>query len=306
MRKLTEEWADQLQTGKLKRYEAWLALTTTIWKTLEYPLNALTVSKKECKYIMAPAIKLGLNGAAICKNLPKALCHGPISHQRLGLPHVYTLQGIARLTNLVLNHSHINTITGFLHRANLEQIIIEVGLGTTTLEYSHKRYGKLGTFCLIERTWKFLSEYNIHLSHDITVALQREGDALIMKKMVENNVSLTELQAINRCRLYLQVTTISDITNGDGIRVSDNALQGIYDHHRPHYYQWPYQPSPPTSCWTIWRRSLRRCLHDKKLVLNHRLGKWTDNHDWMWHFSPTEERLYQRQHQGWKVWIPHS
>jgi hypothetical protein len=30
MRKLIEEWADHPRTGKLKRHEAWLALTTTI------------------------------------------------------------------------------------------------------------------------------------------------------------------------------------------------------------------------------------------------------------------------------------
>jgi hypothetical protein len=51
MRKLMEDWADHLiRTGKVKRHEAWLALTTTIWKTLEYPLNALTLSKAECEY----------------------------------------------------------------------------------------------------------------------------------------------------------------------------------------------------------------------------------------------------------------
>jgi hypothetical protein len=68
-------------------------------------------------------------------------------------------------------------MTGFLHSANLEQLIIEVmGLGgITTLEYSHKQYGKLPTFGLIERTWMLLSENNLHLNHDIIVTLQREG-----------------------------------------------------------------------------------------------------------------------------------
>jgi len=305
MRKLTEEWADHLRTGKLKRHEAWLALTTTIWKTLEYPLNALTLSKEECDYIMAPAIKSGLNGAGICRHLPKALRHGPTSHQGLELPHIYTLQGIARLTDL-LNHNHLKTITGFLHRANLEQLIVGAGLGTHTLDYSHKRYGKLATFGLLEQTWKFLSDNNMKLHHDITVPTRREGDELIMIKLVDNNVSITELLAVQRCQQFLQVSSISDITNGDGSRISDNAINGVFDRHRPHYYQWPYQPSPPPSDWTIWRRSLRRCIHDDKLILYHTLGKWTDNHEWSWFFSPTEERLFQRTLEGWNLWIPNS
>ena len=307
MRKLTENWADQFRTGKLSRPEAWLALTTTIWKTLEYPLNALTLTKEECEYVMAPAISSGLNGAGICRNLPKALRHGPTSYQGLELPHIYTIQGIARLTDL-LNHNHIDTNTGFLHRASLEQMIVNAGLGPDLLEYSHKKYGQLATFSLMEQNWKFLSDNKIVLLHDIKMPTRREGDDFLMKIFVNHALTKPTLLAAQRCMQYLQVSTVSDITNGDGSRVSDNALAGNYDSQRPHYYQWPYQQKPPTADWTIWRRILRQCLHDEKLSLNHRIGHWTDQSEcnWLWFFSPIEERLFQRSATGWKLWIPNS
>jgi hypothetical protein len=116
---------------------------------------------------MAPAIQSGLNGADICCHIPKALQYGPMLHQGLKLPHIYTLQGIARLADLLINHNHLQPITGFLHQANLEQMIVGMGLCTHILEYSNKRYGQLTTFSLPERTWKFLSDAHMILHHDV-------------------------------------------------------------------------------------------------------------------------------------------
>ena len=50
---------DQMRTGKLGRYEAWLPLTSTLWKALEYPLPALTLTKEQYRKIMAPALTSG-------------------------------------------------------------------------------------------------------------------------------------------------------------------------------------------------------------------------------------------------------
>jgi hypothetical protein len=90
-------------------------------------------------------------------------------HQGLKLPHIYTLQGIACLTNL-LNRNHLQTITGFLHQENLDQMLVSVDLRILNMEYSHKQYGQLATFGLLECAWRFLSEANIAFHHDVTVA----------------------------------------------------------------------------------------------------------------------------------------
>jgi hypothetical protein len=105
---------------------------------------------------------------------------------------------------------------------------------------------------------------------------------------------------------YLQVSTVSDITNGNGIRVSDTALAGTYDTHRPYYFQWPYQQKPLSGDWTNWPPILRKCLHDKRSILNHKLGKWTDTVEWIWFLSPNEERLFKRMATDWQLWIPNS
>jgi hypothetical protein len=47
-----EEWKDLIQTGHLQRKDAWQALETTILKTLQYPLPAMTLSEQECNKII--------------------------------------------------------------------------------------------------------------------------------------------------------------------------------------------------------------------------------------------------------------
>jgi hypothetical protein len=41
-------WAEQMRTGVIRKTEAWLGLTSTIWRTLCYPLNACNLTISQC------------------------------------------------------------------------------------------------------------------------------------------------------------------------------------------------------------------------------------------------------------------
>jgi hypothetical protein len=64
------QWADAMKTGKISRPEVWLAITSTIWKTLTYPLPALNLTKEQCEKIMAPILQYGLPNMGVCRNFP--------------------------------------------------------------------------------------------------------------------------------------------------------------------------------------------------------------------------------------------
>ena len=51
MREATIKWSDAMRTGKISKSDAWVALTSTIWSTLMYPLPALNLTKKQCEFI---------------------------------------------------------------------------------------------------------------------------------------------------------------------------------------------------------------------------------------------------------------
>jgi hypothetical protein len=52
----SKKWAAQIKVSNLRQMDAWLALRSTIWKTLEYPLTCMTLTKKQCEQIMRPAM----------------------------------------------------------------------------------------------------------------------------------------------------------------------------------------------------------------------------------------------------------
>jgi hypothetical protein len=72
------------------------------------------------------------------------------------------MQEILRLQDII-NHTLKATFTGQLHRASLEHLIIEVGVGTTVLEQPNISLSPLVTPSLIKHTWKFLDEHGMTL-----------------------------------------------------------------------------------------------------------------------------------------------
>ena len=124
----SKKWADQIRAGKLNKTNAWLALKTTIWKTLEYPLPALTLTYDQCETIMRPALRAGLNASGMCAIFPQALVFGTEKHQGLGLHHLYTIMCIAHIEDM-MTHGHQHTITGHLFRTSIEQLLVEAGVG---------------------------------------------------------------------------------------------------------------------------------------------------------------------------------
>ena len=120
-------WADALRTGRLPRPLAWLHMTTSIYKSLEYPLPATTFTQADCEFILRPVLCAGLPSSGISRNFPRALVHAPRRYQGLGLPNLWISQGVSHLLHALRHGSH-SSITGQLLRTSLESLILDLGL----------------------------------------------------------------------------------------------------------------------------------------------------------------------------------
>lgn len=85
MKENSIKWADQIRTGRLKCSEAHLALHSTLWKTLTYPLPCTTLSKQQRNEIMAPALHQTLPAMGVYRHFPRHVVHRPLSHMGLGI-----------------------------------------------------------------------------------------------------------------------------------------------------------------------------------------------------------------------------
>jgi hypothetical protein len=56
MLEASQKWAAQIKASNVRQIDAWLALRSTIWKTMEYTLTCTTLTEKQCEQIMGPAM----------------------------------------------------------------------------------------------------------------------------------------------------------------------------------------------------------------------------------------------------------
>ena len=129
-----------------------------------------------------------------------------------------------------------------------------------------------------------------------------------MDQILTNHSSPTTIKKLHVCRLYLQVTLLSDITNLKGDKHLTNSLQGIREKHRTSTYAWPRQQHPnahswklcekilqtiycsPTSnflCTSLWFRRWKNCS-----IVHHRYLYFT-----------LEQEIYYRDHPNITQWF---
>ena len=115
--------------------------------------------------------------------------------------------------------------------------------------------------------------------------LSRSDDSALMADFVLHSPTTTELQQLNRCRLFLRVISESDILNATGTQILRNCWRGL--HPQPSPYLWPIQPRPSNRDWTTWRKYLMHCYLSEDqgylffrndLQILHPLGPWNRTH----------------------------
>ena len=178
-----------------------------------------------------------------------------------GISHIETIQ----------EYLHSKCMTGSLLWSTLEWAQIHIGIDQNLFSLDYEKYKHLLPKSFIKTAWEFASLYNIQLSTNIpSLSQHREGDQFLMQAFgdIQDPIPFTssELETLNSCRLYLNVTTLSDIVDGSGTRICKRATDGIRDTDLPSNHQWPNQASPGPTQWTLWRKAITRCfpLNDQK------------------------------------------
>jgi hypothetical protein len=202
---------------------------------------------------------------------------------QLGIQHLYTIQEIARLKDII-HHTYKATTTGDLYRTSLELLFLEVGMGTNLADIGFDSTSYLATDSLVKSTWQFLNDNNLQLHHNVSISFQRLEDKVLMSEFLLAGASKEKLLSLNWCRLYLKAYFLSDITNGYGTRITDDIWMGRYRSLSWHS-SWPKQAPPLRHDWTIWRNFTKHCFVSRGLKLQQPLGAWIQ-HDatWPWYY----------------------
>ena len=136
-------------------------------------------------------------------------------------------------------------MTGSLLRPAIECSTIYVGIGRNIFSLGYDLYRNIIPQSCIKNIWSFAHNYGISLPTSPTqLDLHREGKLFIMEQFTHRRFTPRQLKKLNRCRLYLQIQTLSNISNGHGTYFEKR----YYDVHQYDFCQsnhsWPAQGCP--------------------------------------------------------------
>ena len=162
--------------------------------------------------------------------------------------------------------------------------------------------------CRIMCIRDFLRTYGLRVDLSVTPlpTVQCENDEFIMDAVrARGGCTAIELQRLNACCMYLQVSRVSDITNADGKFLRNNILVGRNSLPYQTGTKWPRQGRPPKSWWLLWKHTLKGVLstNGASHILRHPLGNWlpaAQLDDWEEVYSGMSGRaeLFRRQKEG--------
>jgi hypothetical protein len=104
-------------------------------------------------------------------------------------------------------------------------------------------------------------------------------------------IKKAQLQAFNRCRIYIGVIYVAEISTADGRNLSCEAWDGSRSRLSP--VLWPHQPKPGPKFFRTWRRLLatafllshqaRVSYNTRDLTLRRPLGRWLPSSVAFWY-----------------------
>jgi hypothetical protein len=137
-------------------------------------------------------------------------------------------------------------------------------------------------------------------------ALQRDYDSFIMDHVLQSQLfTARQIQRINYCRLFLQVVTISDMTNASGNRLFQGMLSGnTTDILSETTWHHTHQGRPNPATWKLWRRAC--ALFSTKGVLHDSLDEWLlpaaqQRRQWPHYFDPTTDTILCRDNDHFTI-----
>ena len=175
---------------------------------------------------MAPIIKNVLAKLQIVGTIKRDVIYGPIHLQGMGFKHLYSQIGAMHISLLIQFHD-TDTDLGRMLQNTLECMTMELGTQCSPFTLNYKKFEQCVTASWIKHLWRFCFENNIILKCTKKYfPHRRANEKNMMNSFIANGYHGAQLSAINRCRLYLQVHSLSNITTGDGIRIEKSSYNG--------------------------------------------------------------------------------
>ena len=208
-------WNASIRSSYLQRHDVYQAAFTSIFKSIDYTLPATSLNSSQCKLINAKLHKRYLPRIGIDSHMPLAYRCAPNKYQGLNSLDVQTKQLIETL-KLFMTHAGTQSQLGQSIQLNLESMHISAGLNIPIFNLPYSKYNMLIEKGWLQDLWSSAELYDVTIQGSyITPVTNRVNDYhALMEKLIQLDMYTDEdIKSINRCRIYLQVQNLSEITS---------------------------------------------------------------------------------------------
>ena len=294
LKDITVQFATNITGSHLSRQEALTAYIQYLLPKLRYQPPLLSLSQSECNQLQSTTLMALLPKLNVNRHTARSIIHGPEELGGMDLPHIYTTQGVEKL-KLFLGHLRLQDRTGLLLHCDLALLQLLSGTGHFILnqEYKHYRWLEQGWLTSL---WEFLNQVKFTLFYPSSwlPTLTRRSDSYLMEIFHHLHLPQPVMAKLNRCRLFLQVITLSDITSADGTYILPTIKNGTLQEDRISMLMWPHQGRPTKSEWLLWDQTLQHFELRNKLLIP--LGEWRNpsHQSWQYFIHPTTLVVYHK------------
>ena len=260
----------------------------SIWiARLRYISTAVCFTKKQSTQIDSPVVSECLRAAGFNKNFPRRVVMGPEHLGGMGWESSRSLQ-ITEKIKFIITHLRRRDKIGRLLQIMIETLQLYTGLHvqilTTTIKWTR----------WVDNTWftnvkEGLDAIKGELPTTFNIRKKpRQYDRSIMEIFNGWELKDKDMESINRCRVYLKVLYVSDVSNYEGTEIMEEAFEVRSFRHST--LVWPHQVRPTKSDRNIWRKHLYRLCYDgNKLITS--LGRWINKNNQVWKFMICNEKI---------------
>jgi hypothetical protein len=269
--------ATLISTSPVNRYGALLAYHTVYVPSVKYPLPQSFFTKQRLEKAQASTMGPILAKCGFGRTTPRALIYAPTELGGGGFIPWYVLQGEGQVTNF-LKHWRTDSLISRTLKVTLAWAQFQAGISTpilvnTSIKLPHLECRWVNSL----RDFLAWSNSVIQVTKPSIPLLERIGDFHIMDQAIKLGIfQAVDLKILNYCRLYLHVTTVSELFDADGLYILPHIFQCrrepwfspktvITLQRRPSEYQIRYK----------WQRLLRHWMKDDGSIANSiYLGRW--------------------------------
>jgi exonuclease III len=271
--------------------------------SMEYALPMSYLQRQQLDRIQKKAMSIIVPKCGYARTTKRAIIYGPVRSGGAGFRQLHVEQAIGQIKRFMRYWRQPETSIGKLLRITLAWTQNMIGTSAPyfqetnqQLPHDESKWMKSVRQALNTMNGKF------RLDNEYLITGERDRDTHLMDEILQSKMfTPTEINQLNYCRLYLNVTTIADITMPNGRNLDSSyvsgepSLQSSFNQNLP-----VLQEKPSEKAWKIWKKA-QTIWSQSDGRLRVPLGKWNKRHHERrnQHFAYlAEQKLYIRLKKG--------